>query len=410
MKKKEIVILGAGFAGIATYLSLPKSVRKNHNITIINRENYFLFTPLIHELATGALNAYHVTEPIRSLIDSDTRFIQSTVTSIDIEGKEISLSLGKIPYDILVIALGSTTNFFNTIGAEKYAYTLKSLDDAKKLRNHFLDTFEAASLEADSSKRKEMLNFIIVGGGPTSVELAAEAAELFFDTFHEYYKNFINFDEISLSLINSGENLLQPFRKKFQKYAKHTLIKKQVKIVNNTRVSEITADGVVTADGKKIAAKTVVWAAGVMAYSLQCPLHLKEVKGCLMVNDYLQISHYKDVFVLGDMAHVQTTDGRGLPMLAQVAKQQGIIAGKNIGRLVSGKKLKKFKYKSRGNLVSLGQWHAIADLHLISFTGNFAWFVWRTIYLHNFASWRKRLKITLDWTINLFSERDITRS
>lgn len=325
--------------------------------------------------------------------------------------KEVSLSLNKkIPYDILVVALGSTTNFFKTVGAEKYAYTLKNLDDAKKLRNHFLDTFEMASLETDSTKRKEMLSFIIVGGGPTGVELAAEAAELFFDTFYGYYKKSINVDDISLSLINSGEKLLRPFKKKFQKYAERTLLGKQVKVINNTYISEITNDGVITADGKKIPAKTVVWAAGVRAHHIQCPLSLKEIGGCLAVNNYLQIPNHKDVFVLGDMAHVSTNDERGLPMLAQVARQEGIITGENIGRLISGKKMKIFKYTSRGNLVSLGQWHAIADLHFIAFTGTFAWFVWRTIYLHNFASWRKRLKITLDWTINIFSKRDITRS
>ncbi len=409
MKKKNIIILGAGFGGIATYKSLPKKIRKQHHITIVNKENYFLFTPLIHEVATGALNSYHVTEPIRKLIGTDTCFIQSTVESIDVENKQVILKDNVISYDILVVGLGAKTNFFNVPGAEKYAYTLKTLDDAKHVRNRFLDVFERASLEKDSEKRKKMLEVVIVGGGPTGVELVAEAAELFFDSFHNYYSNFIDFNEVSLSLVNSGEALLVPFSEKFKNYAEKTLIKKQVKVINNTRISEVHVDGVTTSKGHKISAETIVWTAGVQAQNINCSLYVNEIDGCFVVNDYLQLPHYKDVFVIGDIAHSPTTDGRGLPKLAQVAKQQGKTTGKNIARILNGKDAKKFTYKSRGNLASLGQWHAIADLPLISFTGPVAWFLWRTIYLHNFISWRKRFKITLDWTINIFSHRDITQ-
>lgn len=409
MKKKNLVILGAGFGGIYAYRSLSKKVFDEYKVTIIDRNNHFLFTPLLHEVATGSLGAFQVVEPIRSLINHKSFFIQSNVLSIDTDKKEITISDAVIPYDILISSLGSKNNYFNIPGAEQYCYTLKTLNDARKLKNRFIEQFERASRENNPEKRKQLLSFIIVGAGPTGVELAGETAELFFKTFEKYYHNFYCFDEVSLILLNGGQNILETFPKKLQTYAKKVLKKNHVQIKNNVYAIEVFENKIITNTDQEIFADTIIWTAGVSAHNLASEQDVFDTKKSrISVDEYLQVKN-QDIFVVGDMARVQTHDGLGYPMTAQVAKQQGQLVGKNISRLLVGNNnLEKFVYKENGMLASLGNHNALASIFGITLYGSFAWFMWRTVYLLNFISWRKRFKIMLDWTIGLFTERDIT--
>ncbi len=408
---KRLVIVGAGFAGMAVYRNLPKKFKNNHHITLIDERNHFLFTPLLHEVATGSLESHHIVEPLRGLLDTNTHFIQSRVSHVDTAKKCVVVEGQDLPYDILVSAIGSTTNFFGTPGAQEHAYTLKSLDDATRLRRRFIDCFERAVYEDNPETKSSLLNFVIVGGGPTGVELAAEAAELFFETFAKYYADDYDFSDVRLTLVNAGETVLKTYIPKFQGHALKSLLAHRVTVRNAIRVKEVTETGVLTETGEQISAGTVVWTAGILPNEMNCLSEGFEInRGCIVVDETLRAHGLDSVFVLGDMALAPGNDGRGYPKTAQVAKQQGITTARNIVRLIEEKPLQAFRYREKGMLASLGSYDAVAQIGPFSFTGVFAWFVWRTIYLVNFNSWKKRFKIMLDWTVNLFSPRDITRT
>jgi NADH:ubiquinone reductase (H+-translocating) len=411
--KKKIVILGGGFGGLYTYLSLRKQFKKNEvDITIVNRTNYFLFTPLLHEIATGSVSHHQVVESLRQIIyKSNASLHVAEILSVDCDRKVVKTSIAELPYDILVVALGATTNFFDAPGAEENSFVLKDLRDAISLRTALIEAFEKASEIKDPVLKKKELSFVIVGGGSTGVELVSETADLFLTTFSKYYKKLIKPSEITLTLINRGPEILAPFHPRLRRSALRVLQNSGIKVMLNTGVKEVRTGGIVLDDGSFVEANLVVWTAGVKPNvpAFTHPVE-KDQGGRVVITNTLQIPNSPNVFVLGDMASLPGKDGKPLPMLAQVAVRQGKQTGENIKRLLQGEKLVPFKYKSQGELVSLGQWHAVANIRGIKFRGAFAWFLWRTIYLFKFLSFSKKLKIAVDWTINIFYPRDITKA
>ena len=404
---KKIVIIGGGFGGVYTAKCLTKMV-KNYDILLINRNNYFLFTPLLHEVATGGLSEESVAEPIREVFrKTNINFLQTEVTGINRKNKTVETKLKDVPYDYLVVATGATTNFYGMQCDDK-CFTLKDLKDAVDLRDHIITVVQQASTETDPKKRKELLTFVVVGGGPTGVELVAEISEFVCDTMcYDYTKFAVKPEEISIVLIHAGQELLSGFSEKVQDYAKKTLEKKNVQILFGIRVQKVKNNKVHISDKDKINAGTVVWTAGVSA---QVP----EFKNGPMLNDhkriradeYLRVEGSEHEFVVGDVAG----DRIESPMLAQVAVNQAKVVAKNICASIRGKKLKPYSYKIKGALVSLGQWNAAGDIgSFITIKGKFTWWLWRTIYLFKFNSWRKRFRIASEWTINLFYPRDITK-
>jgi NADH dehydrogenase len=311
-----------------------------------------------------------------------------------------------------VLALGATTNFFNAPGAEEFSYVLKDLDDAIKLRSRFIETFEKASEIQDPVLRKKILSFAIIGGGATGVELTGELEALFNNTFLKYYKDIIKEDDIKLYLINLGSELLAPFKPRARAKALEVLQKNGATVMLNTGVKEVKEGGLVLNDGSFLEASTIIWTAGVKPNP---PMFTHDVAadkwGRIIVSPTLQIPNCPNVFVIGDMASLQDKDGRPLPMLAQVAELQGLHTGKNIKRLLNGeKKLKEFVFHSKGELASLGQRQAVANIFGVQFSGLLAWFLWRTVYLFKFISNSKKIKIAVDWTVNLFFPHDITKA
>ncbi len=413
VNKKKILILGGGFGGLYTYLSLRKEFKScDIDVTIVNRTNYFLFTPMLHEVATGGLSHHQVVESIRQFIyKTDTKLVVSEIVSVNLEDKKVHTKDGDLPYDFLVISLGSSTNFFNTKGAEENSFILKDLSSAINIRKNFIEVFEKASLMENSEERKKELSFGIVGGGPTGVELVSETAELFLDTFSKYYKNAICKNDVSLYLINSGPELLAPFDSVLRKKALKILEKKGVKVLLNTRVKEVKEDSIVFSDDTALPVKHVVWTAGVKPNTPEftSPV-LLDKSGRIVVDEFLQMKDHKEVYALGDVASVLDKNGIPFPMLAQVALKEARIVGKNIKRDLSGKELIPFSYVSKGELVSLGRFQAVANIWGLKFTGVFAWFLWRTVYLFKFISNSKKFKIAMDWALNIFYPRDITKS
>ncbi|MFT7328085.1 MAG: NADH dehydrogenase [Crocinitomicaceae bacterium] len=408
-KKPHLVILGGGFGGVHTYKALSSQIKRNYDITIVDRRNHFLFTPLLPEVAGASLDVHSIVEPIRDIIDIRHNFIQSTIISVDTQSQIVSLPDGHLDYDLLVSALGSSTYFYGTPGAEEYAYVLKELDDAAAIRNRFIDCFEAASKISYGDERSNLLTFIVVGAGPTGVELTGEAADLLFKTFTKQYGT-IDRSEIKLVLVNSGAEVLGMFDESLRIYAEKSLHEDHVQIFNGVRIAEVTPEGVITSDGKKMHAGTVIWTAGVSANALTCTSDSFQVeRGRIKVDKYMRALNSENVFIIGDMSLCETNDGRGLPMTAQVAKQQGITTAHNIKRIVNNKPLKEFKYHEKGLLASIGNYNAIAEIKGLKFKGLFAWFMWRAIYLFNFASGKKRMRILFEWTVNIFNRRDTTR-
>jgi len=402
MEGKNIVIAGAGFAGTAV-LEYLKKIQKKYQLTItlVDKRDYFLFTPLLHEVSTGSLAASSVIESIHDIAGPDVRVLHNKIDHFYFADKQIHVNGQRIDYDILVLCLGSQTHFYETPGAEEHALPLKNMQHALDINHRVLDIFMQASKTEDSELRKELLNFSIVGGGATSVELATELAEWSHD-LADYHG--IPREDVTISLYNSKDRILPIFSTRASQYAKKVLEKRGVTVRCNTRVSSVRP-GALVAEDTIIPTNMTVWAAGVKPVAGNCIPEPDLDAGFICADLDLQASSSKDVFVLGDMSLVMTEDKKGFPMTAQVARQEGLWAARNIERVMRGAKTKPFVYKHRGDLVSLGQGQAVADVFGLHFRGPLAWFMWRTVYLFNFHSWKKRISIMLGWTRELFRGR-----
>ncbi|MES3031281.1 MAG: NAD(P)/FAD-dependent oxidoreductase [Patescibacteria group bacterium] len=406
MKKTHVVIVGGGFGGVYTARHLEKMFDTEEiDITLINKTNYFLFTPLLHEVATGALTPDSIVEPIREVFRrGPIHFVEDVVTEIDSEKKQVMTATQSFPYDYLVLSMGAETNYFGTPGAQENSFTLKHLGDAITLRNHFVKTFE----EAMETKNKDLLSIAIVGAGATGVELAAEAVEYFKDTMCAYYKNSgITHKDVKVTLVTATPDLIPIFPTEMRAIAEKELVRKGVSIMKNAKVVKVDPHMISFDGGATLKAHTIVWVAGVKAST-------SDIKGTetgikttdkrrLEINDFLQSTTRPEIFSLGDVSGTS-------PMLAQVAVRQGKLVAKNIKALANGKpeELKKWHFDQKILLISLGQWYAAGHFGAITLKGAPMWWLWRTVYLFNFVSWRKKVEIAVEWTINLFYPRDIT--
>lgn len=430
----RIVILGAGFGGINTYLRLQKKAKRhNLRITLVNKTNYFLFSPLLHEVATSGLGRHHVVEAIRELMEGhDARFLQADVTGMDLAKRSVATTQGSIPYDTLVIATGAQTNFFGIPGAE-HCLDLKTLEDAVTIRDRVIDCFEQAAQSSSAAERKRLLSFAIIGGGPTGVEMAGELIDLITDTLERFFAAEIKPKDISLTLLTADPELLMMFRPRLRHKAADVLKKRGVVIHTEMMAKKINGEGITCANGTTVPAGTVIWAAGVKpcipSLSPDAP---RGKGGCLLVDPFFRLhktapkdttqagdadihAHnpadvWQNVFVLGDAAAFTDASGKQLPMLAQVAVRQAPVLAKNILRSINNKRLKPFTYRSKGQLVSLGRFQAVAQIGPLHLSGPLAWFLWRNTYFWNFPTWNKRLKIATDWFVNLFFPRDISQA
>ena len=432
MKRPHILILGAGFGGMYTARKLASLVRHGEaDITIINETNYFLFTPLLHEVATGALSPQSVTEPIREIFSkTNITIYQGKVSAIHQDRQVVTVltdindsdervapqTKHEIPYDILVLATGATTAYYGIPGADTHTYPMKTIADALDIRARVINTFEEAVMSNDPVMRARLLSFAVVGGGPTGVEIVSELNEFIKGIVKRYYS--CQPEEAKVSLIHAGTELLQQFSPKLRKAAENRLKKEGVDVHVNMKVTSVTPDGLVFSDGTNLQASTVIWAAGVTP---TIPPFVDKaptlVGNRLAVDSYFRLVDDKKIFVLGDMAgYVDTTKPVNvspdlvatLPMLAQVAVGQAAVVAANIKAVLRDKKMRAFTYHSKGSLVSIGQWFAIGEIFSLKISGTITWWIWRTVYLFKFFSWKKRVRIVIDWTLNIFYPRDIT--
>lgn len=407
----RIVIVGGGFGGIQTLKNLHQILHGDQRveISLINEQNYFLFTPLLHEVATGGINPENIIEPIRNIlgccVDS---FYLGKAESINLINQNVKIGNRELPYDYLVLAPGAETNFYGITGVREHCFTLKSLEDAIKIKNHCIDRLERVSCIEDREKRKNLLRFVVVGGGATGVELAAELQEFLKETFSGYYAPEI-IEDVSVILVERGGELLAPFGKKTREKSLKFLEKKGVKVMLNTKVKEVTASEITFDSGETLFSESIIWVAGIKPADLRFdqPV-LKDSAGRIIVDEYLQLVNHKGVFALGDIASFKQKDAV-LPALAQVATKESKTVANNIKLLINEKNLQAFSYKHSGYLLSLGRWMAVGEIKNFNFSGRFTWWIWRTVYLSKLPSFRKKIEVVFDWTMNIFSPRDISK-
>ena len=424
----RILILGGGFAGIEVLRQLQKAFQNDIgiDITLVSRDNFFLFTPMLPEISSGMIETRHIVTPLRVFCNR-AKFYEADVESIDMDTKQVVIShrIGKqtnpiewrshlLKYDYLVIALGSETNFFGMNEAAKQAFTLKSLGDAIVIRNHVINMLEQADIEhEDLDLRKILLTFVVVGGGFSGVEIVGELNDFVLDSIEHFYHN-IQKANTRMVLVNSGGRILPEVTEKLSEFALQKLRKNGVEVILNTRVIDITARSVKLNDGTNISTQTIIWAGGGKPSSLLSGLSCEHDKsGRIVTNNFLEVvGHTETIMALGDCACITDPHtGKPYPPTAQHALRQGKIAAINLISTIKdqGNGKKTFDYKTKGVMTLIGRRNGVGILLGYKVHGFTAWWFWRSYYLLNLPTVEKKLRVMVDWFIDLFFKRDVTR-
>lgn len=407
---KQIVVLGGGFAGLHLVRRLERRLqREEAAVTLVDRQNYHLFTPLLYQVCTGELPPHAVAYPLRdATAPAGFHFLQSEVTAIDLEHRRIGTADGELPYDHLVIALGSVTNDYGIPGVRENALPVKWLSDAETLKRHVLDIFESAAIETDIARRREALTFVIVGAGPVGVELASSLRDLMDHTLRKIYPSIDFQVDVAIHLIEGADRVLPGMNPKLSAIAMKRLEQQRIRVLLNTLVSEISPGVVHTKDGARLRARTIVWSGGVKVNPLVASIDLPKSKdGRILVDDRFRADGRDDVIVLGDAAYFEH-NGKGLPQLAQVAVLEAPTAARNLAALVRGEPTEAYVYKRKGDLVALGRTQAGAEFARL---GGFvvgglpAWTVWRVNYLMQLLGVRNRGTLLVEWILSFFAGR-----
>lgn len=403
-ERPHVVVVGAGFAGLdcATELA-PGAV----DVTVVDRNNYHTFQPLLYQVATSGLSPSDVAYPVRGIFRRcpNVSFRQGMVEGVDWERCELCLEGGaRLGFDYLVVATGAATNWFGVPGAEQHALPLYSLADAISIRNHVLAQFEQAEWERSEDQVAEgRLTFVIVGGGPTGVEMAGALQELF---DHVLARDFPHLDPSAarVVLVEMADVLLASFSETAQRHAATQLRRRGVELALGKKVAEVTGEEVALASGERLKARTVIWAAGVRAGGLADRLGVEQtMAGRIVVNADLSIPGHAGAFAVGDIAAIPGPGGAVLPQLAQVAKQSGAFVGRRILRM-PGERARAFRFRDPGTMATIGRNAAVADLPLgVRLTGRVAWLAWLLLHLLFLVGFRNRLSVLVDWAWNFLT-------
>lgn len=407
----RFVVVGCGFAGLSAVNHLTDRIGDdaNSDILLIDRHNYHLFYPLLYQVATGGLEAGALAYPIRvTARHRGFRYLEANVENVDLTAKRLETDAGPIPYDQLILAPGSTSNFFGMKDAAEHAIPLKSIRDGIRLRDRVIETFELAEQEPDPDRRRALLTYALVGGGATGVELVSSLADMLYTSLLPNYPG-INPADVRLVLVESHETVLNGWSSAVQQIAMGKLRSRGVRLVLGTTVIRVSDNGVETRDGQRIPTATVVWTAGVKAPPLIDKLPgSRERDGRIHVNEHLELPDYPGVFVAGDAAfYVNPTTGKAVPPTAEAALSEGQAAAENAVRRARGVALETYVFHSKGELVSLGRGAAAANLFGVVLDGLLAWIVRRGVYLVNLVGFRNRLLVVVDWAFVSFHRRVI---
>lgn len=396
---KRVVIVGGGFAGI----NLIKKLRKDSrfHITLVDKNNYSFFPPLLYQVATAFIEPSNISYPFRRLFQEkpNLRFHMGCLKKVNPEKNNIETDTGIVEYDYLVLALGTESNYFGMEHVKANALPMKNVDDALNLRNHLLLNMEEAVRTTDIKEKEKYLNIVIAGGGPTGVELAGMLAEL------GRYIAVKEYPEIKdlptyLYLVDAGKSLLGPMSEKSQQEATRILKKLGVHVITNTAVKDYIDDTVYLADGRTIKTNVLIWASGVIGREVPgLPASVIGRGRRIMVDEFNKVQGTQNIFALGDLC-LQTTDKHfpnGHPQLAQVAIQQGKLLAENLIRQANSKTLEPFAYNDKGSLAIISKYKAVADLPKFFFKGFFAWLVWLFVHIIPLIGFRNKVKLAFSW-------------
>ncbi len=404
--RKHVLILGAGFAGLYTALHLDRLLDRDApvDITLVDQNHFHLFTPLLHEAASGVIHPGLIMTPIRRLLrGSRVHFLRARVDGIDLEHQRVQLCCLAMDYDILVIALGSVTNFYGLEGFRGRALEIKSARDAERLRCHVINRFEAATRERNPERRRKLLTFTVVGGGCTGVETVTELREFLLHLREEQYST-IPPEEVRTVLVELQDRVLPQMDRTLSRTALQRMKRMGIEVLLNTRVQGWTDEGLVFADGRPpLPTDTVIWAAGVQAHPVVQALPLeKDRTGRVVVDAYLRVPGMESVYVLGDAAYARHPEtGEVYPPTAQVAYRQAPVAAANIVAGLQGGIPRPFNFTYIGDLVSLGRFSGVADPFGRHLRGLPAWAMWKFYYLLRLIGWQNRLRVALNWLLAL---------
>jgi NADH:ubiquinone reductase (H+-translocating) len=423
--EKQIVILGGGFAGMRTAECLEKELQAIPlvRVTLVSDTNALLFTPMLAEVAGSSLEPSHISTPLRSSLPQ-TQFIRGLAIGVDLEARNVLIAGGSesgvenqrsVPFDHLVFALGSVSNHFGMLNVEKFAFNFKSLVDAIRIRNQVIDVFERADHEREHSIRVPLLTFVIAGGGFAGVELAGSINDFAHGILADY-PNLLS-EELSVVLVHSGHRILPELSESLGNFARLQMEARGVKFRMNTRVTDVQP-GVVTLSDGEMPCHTLIWTAGTAPHPLLKSLPLeKDKRGTIVVDDSLNLAGHAQLWALGDCAAVvDSVSGKSCPPTAQFARREAEVLARNIRAHLENRPKERFHFESLGALCVIGHQTACAELKVpllrksLRFSGLFAWLLWRGIYLSKLPGLERKIRVLVDWTIELFFPRDIVQT
>ena len=397
----RVVIIGGGFAGIALAKKLKN---KKVQVVLLDKHNYHNFQPLMYQVATGGLEAGSIAYPIRKVIQEYDNFYfrLTNVEEIDTANKKVIAEIGELSYDYLVIATGSKTNYFGNKEIERNSMAMKTIPQSLNIRSLILENFEQAVLTKDTTEQNSLINFVLVGGGPTGVELSGALAEMKKAILQKDYPD-LDIAKMQINLIQSGDRILNTMSEKASVAAEKFLTDLGVKIWKNVRVTNYDGRTITTNSDLIFETATVIWTAGVQG-AMVAGLDSKSVvekAERIRVNEFNQVFSYTDIFALGDIASMESElYPQGHAMMAQPAMQQGDLLGDNLVRLIQNKTMKAFEYKDKGSMATIGRNKAVVDLPNYHFSGVFAWFVWMFVHLFSLIGFKNKAVVFLNWVYN----------
>ena len=413
-RKRRIVILGGGFGGVYAAMHLEKLLTRNSavEVSLVSRDNFFLLTPMLHEIAASDLEITNIVNPLRKLLRK-VEVLVGDVNEIDLQNKQVLISRGyrnqsqQLTYDHLVIALGSITNFYDIPGLAGVAVPMKSLRDAVQLRAQVIRHLEEANWDSNAGKRQSFLTFVVAGGGFAGVETVAALNDFVRDALL-FYPN-LSEDMLRVVLVHSGPVILPELGESLGRHAQRVLARRGVEIRFNTRVKSVNETKVFLTNGVQISSRTLVWTAGTVPSPLISSLPCAKERGRIIVNQFLRVSNWPNVWAVGDCALVPDvrSPGQFHPPTAQHAMREGKVVAHNIAAALSGRPPKSFSFKTIGLLASIGRRAGVARIFGFNFSGFLAWWMWRTIYLSKLPGFDKKVRVAFDWTLDLLFPKDV---
>lgn len=397
----RIVILGGGFAGIALAKKLKN---KPVQVVLLDKHNYHTFQPLLYQVATGGLEAGSIAYPIRKVVHEYKNFYFRLchVNEINTKSNKVIADIGELQYDYLVIATGSKTNYFGNKEIERNSIAMKTIPQSLNIRSLILENFEQALLTDDVNERNALINFVLVGGGPTGVELAGALAEMKNAILQKDYPD-LDISKMQINLVQSGDRILNTMSEKSSEAAEKYLKKLGVNVLKNMRVTSYDGRTIATNTGVSFETATLIWTAGVqgaIVNGLPASSLVEKVER-IKVNEYNQVAGYSTIFAVGDIAMMASEEyPQGHPMMAQPALQQGKLLGENIIRLIQKEEMKPFNYNDKGSMATIGRNKAVVDLPHYHFHGVFAWFVWMFVHLFSLIGFKNKAVVFMNWLYN----------